>query len=125
MKIVSRTISKCQCDLNKIFFFLAIYSYDLLIACKEIGEGKREAPDLLGDIKIRPISAADAYTRKLESKRVNNEQILSLLKRYSERKTFAETNSVMVWNTLFKLGMLFFTYLSVQYGGTNLWVYRE
>jgi len=71
-------------------------AYDLLIACKEIGEGKRESPDLLGDIKIRPISAADAYTRKLESKRVNNEQILSLLRRYPERKTFPETNSATV-----------------------------
>ena len=62
------------------------------MACKEIGEGKRVEPELLGDNKIRPITGADAYTRKLESNRVNNEQILSLLERYSERRTFAETN---------------------------------
>ena len=62
------------------------------MACKEIGEGKRAAPDLLGNIVIKPISPADAYDKKLDSKRVHNEQILSLLKRYSERKTFAETH---------------------------------
>jgi len=60
-------------------------AYDLMVACKEIGEGKREAPDLLGGIEIKPISAADAYVKKLESKRVNNGQIISLLERYSER----------------------------------------
>lgn len=66
-------------------------AYDLLVACKEIGEGKRSAPDLLGDIVIKPISAADAYDKKLESNQVHNEQILSLLERYSARRTFAES----------------------------------
>lgn len=66
-------------------FFTCPCSYDLMVACKEIGEGKREAPELLGDVEIKPISAADAYVKKLESKRVNNNQIISLLERYSER----------------------------------------
>mmetsp|Transcript_22193 Transcript_22193/g.35299 ORF Transcript_22193/g.35299 Transcript_22193/m.35299 type:complete len:180 (+) Transcript_22193:1-540(+) len=66
-------------------------AYDLMVACKEIGEGKRAAPELLGDIEIKPISASDAYVKKLESKRVNNGQIISLLERYSERKAFAQT----------------------------------
>ena len=64
---------------------LHIGSYDLMVACKEIGEGKRGAPELLGDIEIKPISAADAYVKKLDSKRVNNAQIISLLDRYAER----------------------------------------
>ena len=67
-------------------------AYDLLVACKEIGEGKRAAPELLGENIIKPILAADAYQKRLDSKRVNNAQILSLLQRYSERKTFAETH---------------------------------
>jgi glutamate--cysteine ligase catalytic subunit len=67
-------------------------AYDLLVACKEIGEGQRAAPELLGDVVIKPILATDAYQKKLDSKRVNNGQILSLLERYSARKTFAETH---------------------------------
>jgi len=69
-----------------------VIAYDLLVACKEIGEGKRAAPELLGDNVIKPILAANAYQKKLDSKRVNNAQILSLLERYSARKAFAETH---------------------------------
>lgn len=61
-------------------------AYDLMVACKEIGEGKREAPELLGGIKIKPIEAADAYVKKLDSKRLENTQIMSLLERYSSRQ---------------------------------------
>ena len=67
-------------------------AYDLLIACKEIGEGSRLAPELLGSNTIKPILAANAYQKRLDSRRVNNAQILSLLERYSARKTFAETH---------------------------------
>jgi glutamate--cysteine ligase catalytic subunit len=27
-------------------------AYDLMIACKEIGEGERPCPEILGDVKI-------------------------------------------------------------------------
>ena len=64
-----------------------------MVACKDIGEGKRPCPELLGNIEIKPISAGDAYVKKLESKRVNNGHIISLLERYSERKTFGETQA--------------------------------
>ena len=57
-----------------------------MVACKDIGEGKRAAPEMLGGITIKPISTTDAYVKKLESKRVNNERIVSLLARYAERK---------------------------------------
>ena len=66
-----------------------------MVACKEIGEGKRAAPDLLGGVDIKPINADDAYVKKLESKRVNNGQIISLLERYSARKTFGETKTAV------------------------------
>ena len=77
-------------------FFMCPCRYDLMVACKEIGEGKREAPELLGGVEIKPISAADAYVKKLESKRVGNSQIISLLERYSERtkKIGGETKAV-------------------------------
>jgi glutamate--cysteine ligase catalytic subunit len=67
-------------------------AYDLMVACNEIGLGRRAAPELLGDMEIRPISATEAYVKKLDSKRVNNEQVISLLERYSSRKTFRGSN---------------------------------
>lgn len=39
-------------------------AYDLLVACKEIGEGKRSAPELLGENIIKPILASDAYQKR-------------------------------------------------------------
>jgi hypothetical protein len=73
-----------------------LYRYDLLVACKEIGEGKRGAPELLGDVVIKPILASDAYQTKLDSTRVvSNDHIRSLLQRYAARKTkFDETSAV-------------------------------
>jgi len=69
-------------------------AYDLMVACKDIGEGKRAAPELLGGVVIKPIEAADAYVKKLDSKRVNNGDIISLLERYTARKTFGGTKPV-------------------------------
>lgn len=59
-----------------------------MVACNEIGLGKRAAPELLGDVVIRPILESEAYQTKLDSKRVTNTQVLSLLERYSSRKNF-------------------------------------
>mgnify|MGYP000387665856 CR=1 FL=1 len=61
-------------------------------ACKEIGEGKLHVPELLGDFKIRPITLDGAYDVKLDSQRVHNDQILNLLQRYTNRKSFSANN---------------------------------
>jgi len=63
--------------------------YDLMVACKEIGLGIRHVPELLGDVVIDPITTAGAYDKKLESKRVQNEELLGLLRRYTNRKAFS------------------------------------
>jgi len=63
-------------------------AYDLMVACKEIGEGTRHVPELLGDIKIKPITTTGAFDTKLESKQMNNDQILDLLRRYTHRNSF-------------------------------------
>ena len=63
-----------------------------MIACKEIGEGKRHEPELLGAFEISPILKESAYDVKLDSKRVNNNHILELLRRYSNRKSFSQSN---------------------------------
>jgi len=59
-----------------------------MVACKEIGEGTRHVPELLGDIKIKPITTTGAFDTKLESKQMNNDQILDLLRRYTHRNSF-------------------------------------
>lgn len=68
-------------------------AYDLMVACKEIGEGARQIPELFGDIKIAPLSTADAYDKKLGSARVKNDDILQLLRRYTDRNSFSSTNN--------------------------------
>lgn len=62
--------------------------HDLMIACKQIGEGTLHIPELLGDFKIDPVTIDDAYDVKLESRRVHNSQVLDLLQRYTNRKSF-------------------------------------
>ena len=61
-------------------------------ACKDIGEGKLHVPELLGDFKIDPITQDGAYDVKLDSKRVQNETVLQLLRRYTNRKAFSVGN---------------------------------
>lgn len=60
-----------------------------MLACENIGTGKLHVPELLGDVRIKPISADGAYDVKLDSKRVQNDQILQLLRRYTGRKSFS------------------------------------
>jgi hypothetical protein len=63
-------------------------AYDLMIACKEIGEGRRHEPSLLGDLRFTPISTAGAYDVKLDSQRVQNTILLEKLRRYTNRVAF-------------------------------------
>mmetsp|Transcript_16985 Transcript_16985/g.22156 ORF Transcript_16985/g.22156 Transcript_16985/m.22156 type:complete len:310 (+) Transcript_16985:655-1584(+) len=68
-------------------------AYDLMIACKEIGEGQRHVPELLGNVRIDPITPEGAYDAKLGSRRAQNEQVLDLLHRYANRKSFGSSSS--------------------------------
>jgi glutamate--cysteine ligase catalytic subunit len=70
-------------------------AYDLLVACREIGEGQRLVPDLLGDVTIRPVTTDGAYHTKLDSKRVTNQRLVQLLQRYSRRKSHFDTEFSM------------------------------
>ena len=58
-------------------------------ACKDIGEGRLHVPELLGDFTIDPITKEGAYDVKLDSKRVQNERVLQLLQRYTNRASFS------------------------------------
>lgn len=63
-------------------------AYDLMVACKQIGEGILHVPELLGDMKIKPVTTEDAFDVKLESRRAQNSKILDLLQTYRNRKPF-------------------------------------
>ena len=51
-------------------------AHDLVIACKEIGEGTRHEPDLLGETRIEPIKTDGAYDVKLNAKKVENDDLV-------------------------------------------------
>jgi len=63
-------------------------AYDLMVACRDIGEGRLHVPELLGNVKINPITAEGAFGIKLESSRAQNDRLLNLLQRYTSRKSF-------------------------------------
>jgi len=66
---------------------------DLMMACHDIGLGKRHEDSMLGDVvKVEKISPVDAYDIKLDATRVSgNSNTLALLKRYVERSKFQKT----------------------------------
>jgi glutamate--cysteine ligase catalytic subunit len=66
-------------------------AYDLTKACRDIGQGKLHIPELLGKVKIEPITTEGAYEVKLESSRAQNNRVLHLLRRYTSRQSFGET----------------------------------
>ena len=68
-------------------------AHDLLMACKNIGEGTLHVPELLGDVRIDPITTEGAYDTKLDSGRVHNKRILELLQRYIQRKSSFQNDS--------------------------------
>ena len=63
-------------------------AYDLMCACRDIGEGKLHVPELLGKVTIDPVTPEGAYDTRLESTRAHNERILDLLRRYTNRSSF-------------------------------------
>lgn len=83
------------CSFFTFFPSLAVYlrSYDLMNVCRDIGEGKIHIPELLGDYKIAPITTEGAYQVKLDSTRLQNERLLGLLNRYTNRTSAFESYS--------------------------------
>ena len=63
-------------------------AYDLLKACRDIGEGTLHVPELLGDVTVDPVTPEGAYDAQLSSTRAQNQKIFDLLKRYTNRPSF-------------------------------------
>jgi len=72
--------------------------YDLLIACKEIGEGTRECPEILGDgVKIELIDVHDAWGHHLKGKlnaQERSELMTRMVQRALKRQKIAEESNV-------------------------------
>lgn len=64
-------------------------AYDLMVACTNIGLGMLHVPELLGNVKVEPISTDGAYEVKMESNLTQNGRLLGLLKRYTKRSSFS------------------------------------
>lgn len=63
-------------------------AHDLMVACQEIGEGKRHEPDLTGDVVIEPVTVQGVYDKKLDSGRIKDDRLTALLRRYTKRADF-------------------------------------
>ena len=68
-------------------------AYDLVAVCTDVGLGKVHIPELLGDVKIDPVTTEGAYEIKLDSKRAQNQRVLELLQRYRTRNSFKSVAS--------------------------------
>ncbi|CAI5702390.1 hypothetical protein KXD40_005246 [Peronospora effusa] len=60
-------------------------AFDLLNECQQIGEGLKQCPELLGEIKIAPVRGQAAYRVPLKSSGVATEKRQALLQRYLGR----------------------------------------
>jgi glutamate--cysteine ligase catalytic subunit len=63
-------------------------AYDLMVACKDIGEGKRKCKEMLGNITIPELSTAAAWDMKLDldvGARADSKAVQDQLKRYASR----------------------------------------
>jgi len=60
-------------------------AHDLMVAGAAIGEGRLDAPQLLGDVVIEPIYADGAYEVALESVPLDLQQRNELIEKYSRR----------------------------------------
>ena len=68
--------------------------YVLTVACNDIGKGTRHEPDLHGDIHINPFTTDGAFDVKLDAKKVENNYLVKLLCRYTNRQSFFDTHNV-------------------------------
>lgn len=59
-------------------------AYDLLIACKDIGEGSIACPEVMGDVVIERVRPEDAYGHRLAG-RLSTEERSELLKHLVQR----------------------------------------
>jgi len=77
-------------------------AFDLMQACADIGEGRREAPELLGKVKIEPITPESAYEVPLDAAPFDEEERRRLISRYACRAIMSKEQGTAIsdgWKT--------------------------
>jgi hypothetical protein len=72
-------------------------AYDLMMACKEIGEGTRQCPEIMGKIKIDPLKPSDGYGNVLRGKLSQEERsdlMNSLVRRALKKNCSGRSGSI-------------------------------
>ncbi|CAM9306203.1 unnamed protein product [Chrysoparadoxa australica] len=60
-------------------------AYDLVMACKEIGEGIRPCPELLGQVTIEAVNAEEAFDVPMTVGKIGADSRNMLIRRYGQR----------------------------------------
>jgi glutamate--cysteine ligase catalytic subunit len=70
-------------------------AYDLMVACKDIGEGRRDCPDLLGEMKMPLVEPASCvFNHSASSSESSGTQQAMLLQRFRECAAKKSANAV-------------------------------
>eukprot|EP00927_Polykrikos_kofoidii_P083150 TRINITY_DN8448_c1_g2_i1.p1 TRINITY_DN8448_c1_g2~~TRINITY_DN8448_c1_g2_i1.p1 ORF type:complete len:731 (+),score=125.48 TRINITY_DN8448_c1_g2_i1:40-2232(+) len=69
-------------------------AYDLMVACKDIGEGRRDCPELLGDIKIPLVEPASKVSNQSASSESTKSPQQELLHRFHQCAARKSANAV-------------------------------
>jgi glutamate--cysteine ligase catalytic subunit len=64
-------------------------TYDLVMECKAIGEGRKACRDLLGDVVIDPVTPDEAYDVLLSSSRLGSSERSAAIRQYLVRAQMA------------------------------------
>jgi len=89
-----RTFIRKHPDYKKDSVVSESIAYDLMIACKEIGEGTRPCPEILGDEMIEPIKPERAYDVALSGNKLENTERLRLINEYKDRMSFRQRQRI-------------------------------
>lgn len=64
-------------------------AYDLVEACRDIGDGSRSVPELLGPhSRVKPVLAEDAYDVALQTTKIATDRRIELVESYFQRMSF-------------------------------------
>ena len=67
--------------------------FDLMMECKQIGEGLKHNRDLLGNYRIKEISKKDAYDVRLSGGKIRSRERLKIISKYLNRDSFQKRHT--------------------------------
>lgn len=85
-----RAFIRSHKDYKKDSHVPASVATDLMMACKDIGEGRRPCPELLGNLPVRRVEPESGYDVPLASERVQDDTRKELIAKYAHRSEWDE-----------------------------------